>query len=94
MHFNTSSELSQNCTEKQIMEIIMYHPKQQQISYLMIYDVIYSLLVLIEKLEFFNKQFYGFVISLKLTTSKMGSFLTIFKLFVKCFSVLILVIAS
>ena len=32
------------------------HPKQQQIGYLMIYDVIYTLLVLIEKLAFFNKQ--------------------------------------
>ena len=31
-------------------------PKQQQIGCLMIYDVIYSLLVLIEKLAFFNKQ--------------------------------------
>ena len=31
------------------------HPKQQQIDYLMIYDVIYSLLVLVEKLAFFNK---------------------------------------
>ena len=28
------------------------HPKQQQISYLMIYVVIYKLLVLIEKLAF------------------------------------------
>ena len=28
------------------------HPKQQKIGYLMIYDVIYSLLVLIEKLAF------------------------------------------
>ena len=74
MHFNTSSELSQNCTEKQIMEIIMYHPKQQQISYLMIYDVIYSLLVLIEKLEFFNKQFYGFVISLSSQLQKWAPF--------------------
>ena len=32
------------------------HPKQQQIGYLMIYDVIYSLLILSEKLAFFNKQ--------------------------------------
>ena len=31
-------------------------PKQQQTGYLMINDVIYSLLVLIEKLAFFNKQ--------------------------------------
>ena len=30
----------------------------------MIYDVIYSLLVLIEKLEFFSKQLQGFIISL------------------------------
>ena len=31
------------------------HPKQQEIGYLMIYNDIYSLLVLIEKLAFFNK---------------------------------------
>ena len=49
--FKTDSELSQNCAEKQIMP-----PKQQQIGYLMIYDAIYSLLVLIEKLAFFKKQ--------------------------------------
>ena len=30
------------------------HPKQQLIGYLMIFDVIYSLLVLIEKSAFFN----------------------------------------
>ena len=30
----------------------------------MIYDVIYVLLVLIEKLAFFNKQLQGFIISL------------------------------
>ena len=30
----------------------------------MIHDVIYSLLVLIEKLAFFNKQLQGFIISL------------------------------
>ena len=40
------------------------HPKQQQIGYLIIYDVIYSLLVFTEKLVFFNKQLYGFIISL------------------------------
>ena len=33
----------------------LYHPKQQQISYLMIYDVTYSLLVLTGMLAFFNK---------------------------------------
>ena len=32
----------------------------------MIYDVIYSLLVLIEKLAFFKKQFHGFIMSLTL----------------------------
>ena len=32
------------------------HPKQQYIGYLMIYAVIYSLLILFEKLTFFNKQ--------------------------------------
>ena len=31
----------------------------------MIYDVIYSLFVLIEKLTFFNKQFSGFIVSLR-----------------------------
>ena len=31
----------------------------------MIYDVIYSLLVLIEELKFFNKKFQGFIMSLK-----------------------------
>ena len=31
------------------------HPKQQQIRYLMMYDVTYLLLVLIEKFAFFNK---------------------------------------
>ena len=46
--FNTSSELSQNRTEKQIMLL--------KIVYLMIYDVIYSLVVLIEKVTFFGKQ--------------------------------------
>ena len=30
----------------------LWHPKQQKIGYLMIYDVIYSLLVLNEKLAF------------------------------------------
>ena len=34
----------------------------------MIYDVIQSLVVLIEKLGFFNKQLYqGFIVSLKIT---------------------------
>ena len=47
--FNTNRELSQNRTEKKLC-----HSKQQQIGYLMIYDVIYSLLVLTEKLAFFN----------------------------------------
>ena len=32
----------------------------------MIFDVIYSLLVLTEKLAFFNKQLQGFIISLSL----------------------------
>ena len=44
------------------------HPEQQQIGYLVIYDVISSLFVLIEKLVFFNKQLQGFVISLKATS--------------------------
>ena len=35
----------------------------------MIYDVIYSLVVLIEKLSFFNKQLWGFIISLKASLS-------------------------
>ena len=34
----------------------------------MIYDVFYSLLVLIEKLTFFNKQLSGFIISLSIIT--------------------------
>ena len=49
--FNTNSELLQNCTEKQIMPL-----KTTIIGYLTVYDVIRSLLVLIEKLAFFNKQ--------------------------------------
>ena len=49
--FYTNSELLQNCTEKQIMPL-----KTTIIGYLMVYDVIRSLLVLIEKLAFFNKQ--------------------------------------
>ena len=32
----------------------------------MIYDVIYSLLILIETMAFFKKQFQGFIISLNL----------------------------
>ena len=31
----------------------------------MVYGVIYSLLALIEKLAFYNKQLYGFIISIK-----------------------------
>ena len=37
-------------------------PKQQQIGCLMIYDFIYSLFVLTEKLVFFNKQLQRFII--------------------------------
>ena len=44
--FNTNSELSQNRTEKQIM------PSKTTINWL--FNVIYSLLVLIEKLAFFQ----------------------------------------
>ena len=47
--FNSNSELSQNYTEKELC-----HLKQQLIDYLIIYDVIYSLLVLIEKLQVAN----------------------------------------
>ena len=47
--FNSNSELSQNYTEKELC-----HLKQQLIGYLIIYDVIYSLLVLIEKLQVAN----------------------------------------
>ena len=47
----------------------LFHPKQQKTGYLMIYDVIYSFLVLIEKLAFFNKQLQEFIISLKLIKS-------------------------
>ena len=54
--FNTNSELSQNCTEKQIM------PSKTTINWLfniifnIVYDVIYSLFVLIEKLAFSKKE--------------------------------------
>ena len=41
--------MSQNYTEKELC-----HLKQQLIDYLIIYDVIYSLLVLIEKLQVAN----------------------------------------
>ena len=57
--FNTNSELSQNHTEKQIMP-----SKTTMIGYLMVYGVLYSLLVLSEKLAFFNKQLQGSIISL------------------------------
>ena len=59
--FNTNSELSQNHTEKQIMVL-----ETKQIGSLMIYDVIYSLLILIETMAFFKKQFQEFIISLNL----------------------------
>ena len=49
--FNTNSKLLQNRTENKLC-----HPKQQLIGYLIIYDVICSLLLLIEKLAFFSKQ--------------------------------------
>ena len=57
--FNTNSKLSQNRTEKQIM------PFKATVNWLLvIYDVIYSLVVLTEKLSFFKKQLQGFIISL------------------------------
>ena len=40
-------------------------PSKTKINWLTIYDIIYSLLVLIEKLAFLNKQLQGFIISLK-----------------------------
>ena len=49
--FNLNGKLSQNGTEKKIMP-----SKQQWIGYLMMYDVRYSLLFLIKKMEFFKKQ--------------------------------------
>ena len=42
--------MSQNRTEKQII------PFKTTISYLMIWDAIYSLIFLVEKLAIFNKQ--------------------------------------
>ena len=57
--FNTDIELSQNRTEKQVM------PSKTKVNWLTIYDIIYSLLVLIEKLAFLNKQLQEFIISLK-----------------------------
>ena len=57
--FNTNSKLSQNRTEKQTM------PFKATVNWLLvIYDVIYSLVVLTEKLSFFKKQLQGFIISL------------------------------
>ena len=47
--YDTNSELSQNKTEKQIRSY-----KAKEMGYLMIYHIIYSLLVLTEKLTFFN----------------------------------------
>ena len=59
--FCTNSELSQSHTEKQIM------PSKTTVKWLFnIYDVIYSLFVLFEKSAFFNKQLWGFIISLNL----------------------------
>ena len=49
--FNINSESLQTHTEKKL-----WHSKTTIICYLMIYDVIYSLLVLIEKVAFSNKQ--------------------------------------
>ena len=42
------------------------HSKKQSIGYLIICNVIYSLLILIEKLPFFNKHLHRFIISLML----------------------------
>ena len=52
---NTFLTLTVNYCEI-LQKIKLCHPKQQQIGYLITYDVIYSLLVLIEKLAIFNKQ--------------------------------------
>ena len=49
----------------------------------MIYDVIYSFLVLIEKMALFNKQLYGFIISLKEEVKPL-KFLPVMPLFVRC----------
>ena len=59
--FNTDSELSLNRTEKQFM------PFKTTVNWLfgdIWLVVIYSLIVLIEKSTFFNKQWWGFIISL------------------------------
>ena len=40
----------------------------------MIHDVIYSLFVLFEKLTFFNKQLYGFIIGLRIIISSKCNF--------------------
>ena len=47
------------------------------------YDVIYSFLVLIEKMALFNKQLYGFIISLKEVVKPL-KFLPVMPLFVRC----------
>ena len=57
-NFNTDYELSQNRTKNKFC-----HSKQQQTGYLVIYDIIESLVVLIEKLSFFNNELWGFIIS-------------------------------
>ena len=49
------------------------HPKQQEISYLTIYDAIYSLLVFTEKLAFFHKQLSVFTVSFKPWTRNRAS---------------------
>ena len=58
--FKTNSKLSQK-----VQKNILCHPKQENIGYLLIYYVIYSLLILTEKMAFFNKQLYRFITSLK-----------------------------
>ena len=52
------------CLQKKRPENELSPPKQQCIGYLMTYDAIYPLFVLILKLQFFKKKFQGFIISL------------------------------
>ena len=50
----------------------LYHSKQQKIGYLMIYDVIYSLVVLTENLATNSPK--GFIVSLREHTKRVINF--------------------
>ena len=55
------------------------HSKKQSIGYLIICNVIYSLLILIEKLPFFNKHLDRFIISLMLQNIRYLDNVTVWK---------------